>query len=191
MTMTMEELRRRGITTTMDEAVALFERVLRDLPETGPASASPTELAEWEIAELAAGGVDLAPLRPDDVDPRARTAARFAALLSQSLTLQQASERLGVHPSRLRQRLAARTLYGIKVEDEWRVPAFQFDGDRLLPNLGPVMRRLPPDAHPLGIATWFMTPDPDLELDDGPASPRDWLRSGGDPAAIASPDLQL
>lgn len=191
MTITVEDLRRRGITLTPDEAVALFERVLRDLPEIGPVAGPTAELAEWEIAELAAGGVDLVSLSPDEPDPRARTAARYAALFGQSRTLTQAATRLGVTASRLRQRLAAGTLYGLKVSGTWRLPAFQFDGNQLVPNLGSVVQRLPRDAHPLGIATWFTTPDPDLEMDGRPVSPRDWLRGGGDPAAIVTPGLQL
>ena len=171
--------------------MALFEHVLRSLPEVGPVGEPAGELADWEVEELRAGGFDLSPVRPDEPDPRAHTVARYAALLSQSLTLAQAAERLGVDPSRLRQRLAAGTLYGIKLGEGWRLPLFQFDGDRLLPNLGRVVSRIPRDAHPLGIANWFERADPDLELNGEPVSPREWLRSGGDPDAITPPDLQV
>ena len=165
--------------------------MVRGLPEIPPVAEPARELADWEAAELTAGGFDLAPTRPGEPDPRARTAARYAALLATSLTAPEAARRLGVAPSRIRQRLGAGTLVGVKLDDEWRLPAFQFDGDRLVPNVGRVVRRLARDAHPLGIANWFDAPDPDLELDGEPVSPRAWLLSGGDPDAVTAPDLQL
>jgi hypothetical protein len=39
--------------------------------------------------------------------------------------------------------------------------------------------------HPLAVARWFATPDPDLSVDDVALSPRDWLLAGGDPEAVA------
>ena len=60
------------------------------------------------------------------------------------------------------------------------------DGDTVLPGLASVVARLDPSLHPPGVFRWFVTPDPDLELDQTPVSPRDWLRLGNDPAPVAA-----
>ena len=85
----------------------------------------------------------------------------------------------------MRQRLAARTLFGIRRNDGWRIPVFQFAGDMLLPGVGAVLARLPADLHPMVVFRWFHAPDPDLTLDGLPRSPRDWLRLGNDPERVA------
>jgi hypothetical protein len=191
MAITAEALRRRGIDLTPEDCLHLLEEAILQLPEVGVSGSATDELADWEVEELRAGGLDLSPPRPDELDPLAATAAQYAALLGASLTVSQAARRLGVDPSRLRQRLAARTLFGIKLSDGWRLPLFQFDGDRLIPGLASVLPRLPRDRHPLAIITWFESPDADLEIDDRPVSPRDWLRSGGDPTAVVPPRPQV
>ena len=50
--------------------------------------------------------------------------------------------------SRIRQRLAARALYGIKVRDGWRLPVFQFDGAAVVPGLSTVFSRFDMELHP-------------------------------------------
>jgi hypothetical protein len=92
-----------------------------------------------------------------------------------------------VDPSRVRQRLAAGTAYGIRVEGRWRLPRFQFtdDGRRLVPGFGKIAPRLT-ELHPLDMATWFTTPQSDLVLGVADAeeiavSPRQWLLGGGEP----------
>ncbi len=96
---------------------------------------------------------------------------------------------LGVDDSRVRQRLTKRSLYGIKLPDGWRLPAFQFDParpGRLVPGIGRVLPRLDPALHPVAVYRWFTLPNVDLVLDDTPVSPLDWLRSGGDPTEVAA-----
>ncbi|MGH9362660.1 MAG: hypothetical protein ACRD2T_12165 [Thermoanaerobaculia bacterium] len=106
------------------------------------------------------------------------------------MTAAEAAKRLGVDPSRIRQRLTSRapTLFGIRLESGWVVPEFQFDGDTLLPGLGEVVARLDPELHPIAIFRWFTTPNPDLVGGPGKEralSPRDWLRLGLPVAAVA------
>lgn len=86
----------------------------------------------------------------------------------------------------MRQRLAARTLYGIKRGRDWLLPAFQFTEAGAVPQLGAVLPRLQPDLHPVAVANWFTQPSPDLLLEGEPVSPRDWLRSGGAPGPVAA-----
>ena len=178
-------LRRAGITLSPARFEALVEEVIAELPAVA-LTAGATDLTPEERAALERGGLDLSPPGPDEGDPVARAAAAFAALVASSLSVQEAAHRLGVDGSRIRQRLATRTLYGITRSDGWRIPIFQFDGDQLLPGLAAVLARLDASLHPLAVFRWFTTPDPDLVVDQRPVSPRDWLRLGNDPAPVAA-----
>lgn len=120
-----------------------------------------------------------------------RTVARMTALLADSVSVERVAERLGVHPSRVRQMLGERSLYGIKAGSEWRIPSFQFLGKRLVTNLGPVIRATPENLHPIALHNWFTRPDQALSIDDTALSPRDWLESGGDPARPAAIAAEL
>jgi hypothetical protein len=106
----------------------------------------------------------------------------MTAMLADSLSVDVVAQRLSVHPSRVRQMLGDRSLYGVKSGPEWRIPAFQFAGNRLVNNLGPVIRATPGNLHPIALQNWFTQPDQALSIDDTAFSPRDWLESGGDPA---------
>jgi hypothetical protein len=102
----------------------------------------------------------------------------------------QAAANLNVDPSRIRQRLAARTLFGVRVEGSWRLPRFQFtdDGAHLVPGFGTIAPDLA-DLHPLDVAVWFTTPHADLVVsvsddEEVAVSPRDWLLAGGHPEQL-------
>lgn len=151
------------------------------------------ELTAAEIDVLRAGGFDPEPRAESPLDPLARTAAEYAALLKTSLTAREAAERLGVDVSRIRQRLAERSLYGFRHDGKWHIPIWQFVDHGLLPNLGAVVARLDADLHPVAVTRWFLTPDPDLVTNtvDRPLSPRDWLLAGfpAEPVALLTGDL--
>jgi hypothetical protein len=145
------------------------------------------DLTPEEVAALARGGVDPAWRGSDATDPVVRTAAEYAALLASSLTVEQVAGLLGVDSSRVRHRLADRTLCGIKERSGWRLPAFQFASARLVPGIDRVLPLLPTDLHPLAVVGWFTRPNPDL-LDDNeetPMRPLDWLSTGRDPDRVA------
>ena len=114
-----------------------------------------------------------------------RTAAEYVAVLASSLTVSEAAQHLGVDGSRVRQRLAAHTLYGIKQPSGWRLPRFQFAHSGLLPGFERVGPRLV-DIHPVSVVRWFNRPHGDLTLDDEPVSPRAWLELGLDPDRVAA-----
>jgi hypothetical protein len=107
--------------------------------------------------------------------------------LHDSYTAEQAADLLGVNASRIRQRLGgpSRTLYGIKPGKEWRIPKFQFEGRRLIPGIERVVERLAAGLHPVAVYRWFLTPIPDLTVDETPTSPLDWLRLGNPPEVVA------
>lgn len=152
-----------------------------------------SDLTPEEVAALEEGGFNLDPPEPGPDDPLARAAADYAALLHTALTTSEAAERLGVDPSRIRQRLTAQPpgLYGIRLDAEWRIPVFQFEGNRVLPGWAQLLAQLSPDVHPVAFHRWLTLPHSDLlyvEEDDGqakPVSPRDWLRAGYPSDAVA------
>jgi uncharacterized protein YifE (UPF0438 family) len=142
------------------------------------------DLTEAEVAVLKKGGFALEPLDLGVEDPLVQTAAELTALLRESLSTAAAAERLGVEPSRIRQRLTSQppTLYGIRLESGWVVPEFQLDGSKLIPGIADVVARLDPELHPVSVFRWFTGPSPDLAFEQNEEartlSPREWLRLG-------------
>ncbi len=185
MTISAAALERVGIRVSPDELEEMLLDVVTHMLPVSAGIDPRHELTPLEAAALARGGFDIAPVGHDRADPIGRTAAAYAALLATSLTVAEAAQVLGVDASRVRQRLAARTLYGIKTRGGWRLPRFQFDADGALAGVELVLPHVDPDLHPLALAGWFDMPNVDLLLDDEPVSPRDWLRSGGHTAVVA------
>jgi hypothetical protein len=111
--------------------------------------------------------------------PRAHTVATYKRLLTESLSVEEAAKRLGVDGSRIRQRLATRTLYGIKLDHNWYLPKFQFDGKELVPGITEVLAKLPEDLSPVAVYRWFTTANPDLLDQEGePLTPLRALQTG-------------
>jgi len=141
-----------------------------------------------EETALTRGGVE--PVSAEELRlVEGRAAAAYQELREQSLSVEDAADRLGVNSSRVRQRLAARSLYGVKDGNAWRLPAFQFVTEGLVPGIEVVLRRLPPEVSPLAVARWLVTPNPDLTTrddDEHPLSPRQWLLEGHPPEAAAA-----
>jgi hypothetical protein len=189
-----QDLERIGISLPPDEFERLVTEVVHRMPPARSGRAASPDLDAETRALLERGGLTFAPLPDERQSPLARTAAKNAVLLATARTVAEAASLLGVNPSRVRQRLGQRTLYGIKTARGWRLSAFQFDldqPDRLVPGIGRVLAALPADLHPVAIYNWFTLPDPDLTWQGEPLSPLDWLRSGGDlePAAAIAADL--
>jgi len=167
----------------IDVPAQRFDRMVRAAVEQLAATLRGTareELTPAEASVLEAGGFDLSARTKQGEDPVARAAAVHAALLQTALTTREAAARLDVHPSRIRQRLRDRTIYGMRAESEWRIPTFQFEGDRLLPAVAEVFPEIDPDFHPAAVYRWFTSPSPDLhdeELEED-LSPRAWLATG-------------
>jgi hypothetical protein len=153
----------------------------------GPAVVQPaSQFSEAERWALDAGGIDLMPRRARDPDPRLETAARFAALIADSEDVTEVAERLGVTRARIRQRALERSLLAIREDDEWRFPRAQFSNGAPIRGLPAVSVALPLDLHPVAAWRFLAEPNGDLELDDHPVSPLDWLRSGGSPDPVVA-----
>ncbi|MGH2356278.1 MAG: DNA-binding protein [Chloroflexota bacterium] len=166
----------------LDRLIA--EAVSAVLP--GAALGAGSELTPEEVAALERGGLRPAPPPEGVRRVLARSAAEYAALIGSAYTVAETAHLLGIDGSRIRHRLAAHTLYGVKHTGSWRLPRFQFDGDRLVPGIEHIFPSLEPGMHPLAITRWFTAPDPDLALDGIALSPRDWLLAGGDPQMVAA-----
>jgi hypothetical protein len=84
-----------------------------------------------------------------------------------------------VDPSRIRQRVRERSLYGVEYDGERRLPRFQCERRKVIPGLSEVLAELPGRLSPLDVTEWFLSPNPDLEIADRdePISPREWLLS--------------
>lgn len=136
-------------------------------------------------AALTDVGLDLDASDEHEVDGRARSVAAQAVLRDSALSVADAAARLGIDGSRVRHQLAANQLAGWKERGEWRLPAWQFAGDAVLPGLRAVLAELPDDQPPLVIAAFMSTPQRELIIHDEPVSPRSWLLAGGDPARVA------
>ena len=186
---TAEALQEAGISISAEELDRRVAEAIRELVTHRPTVDPRTEFTPEEHAVLVEGGFDLSPLRPSDINPELRAAEQYAALLATSLTVREAAQRLGVDGSRIRQRLLARQMFGIRRPTGWLLPMFQFDGNRLVPGIERVLSHLNPHVHPLAVVHWFVRPHPDLcrpgDVDETPMSPRDWLLSGGNPELVA------
>jgi hypothetical protein len=118
---------------------------------------------------------------------RARKASLNAwfHLFRSALPTSQAAELLGVHVSRIRQRIKERTLLALEDGGELRVPALQFEDSLEVPGLRKVLPVIPIEVKPLDVLSWFTTPTTELEDRHGrPRSPREFLLETGEAEAV-------
>jgi len=182
--------------TRLDVPVALYRQARRLLLENEPLRArssdvmSPSHaLSAGELDALASVGLTSERWKEEGAsDPLAQSIADFMALLETSFSTSQAAKYLKVDASRVRQRLRERSIYGIEYDGQKRLPRFQFERRKVIPGLADVLRALPPGMSPLDVAEWFLSPNPDLDLEGrrAPASPREWLLSGRSVAAVVA-----
>jgi hypothetical protein len=168
------------------DATRLYEearrRLLKNEPLRGEAGASAARtLSIGELNALNAVGLATEPFEQGTAqDPLTQSIADYMALLETSYSTAQAAKYLKVDASRVRQRLREHSLFGIDYEGEKRLPRFQFERQHVIPGMREVLAALPKDLNPLDVAEWFLSPNPDLEIDaqETPLSPREWLLQG-------------
>lgn len=151
-------------------------------------AASGRELTEAENRLLDHGGF------PAPVDDGAQSssvdistlAQDYARMCVEALSTTEAAALLHVQPSRIRQRLAARTLLGLAKDDRWVLPRFQFSGGKPVPGIGRVLQVLDEALHPVTVERFFATPQPELYAEEvgRPLTPREWLQAGYDPESV-------
>lgn len=108
----------------------------------------------------------------------------FLDLVRQSDTPNEVAAKLGLDPSRIRQRIRQGSLLAIELNDEKRVPRFQFEGDIEVPGQGKIAKTVVRKMTPLAFALWFTSPSLDLGETGTPVSPRYWLLQTGDVAPV-------
>ena len=135
---------------------------------------------------LHAGGLALAKRRRNEPDPIGEAAARYAAILADSEDVAKVAARCRTRARVTPSRAAERTLLAIREDDEWRFPRAQFDAGAPIRGLPAVSLALPPDLHPVAVWTFLREPTTDLSVGDRPASPLEWLRSGGAAEPVAA-----
>lgn len=171
------------------ERLRLAERVFVEagftslLPSLYPINAT---LPEAEAHALAQVGLKRTPrTRANATKSRASYVTTFLDLFHKSDTSAELAAKLGLDPSRIRQRIRDRSLLSLELNGERRVPRFQFEGKVEVPGLSKVLAATA-NLSPVAFAMWFLTPTPDLELEpDGtPTSPREWLLRTGDIDAV-------
>ena len=186
MAVTVNELRRIGIDHSPEEFDAIVRRVVATLPSVGMHATSANELTQAEAEALARGGFVLERRDYGLSDPYLRGIAMYATLIASSLSVAEAAVLLHVDESRVRQRLAKRTLYGVKLDNTWHLPTFQFDDGRLIHGFDRVVAALDPTLSPVAVYQWFTSPDGDFRINGVPVSPREWLLRGEDPEPLAA-----
>lgn len=183
MTVALENaLAKAGLRVDAEEFLRLLEDAARKVSPPHPRPAEYFSPAQRQA--LADVGLDLAAYREDEPDPRARTVAAHAVLAETAYSVADAARHLEVDTSRIRHRLAAGRLTGWK-DQGWRLPAWQFTANGVLPGLDVVLRGLPADQPPLVVAAFMNTPQPDLVINGKSVTPRDWLLAYGDPKPVA------
>jgi hypothetical protein len=169
-----------------EDATRLYEearrRLLKNEPLRGESGESAGRtLSVGELDALKAVGLTTAPFNEGAArDPLTQSIADYMALLETSYSTRQAAKYLKVDASRVRQRLREHSLFGIDYDGEKRLPRFQFERAQVIPGLREVLAALPKALNPLDVAEWFLSANPDLEIDEQetPLSPREWLLKG-------------
>jgi hypothetical protein len=177
-----------------EDATRLYEearrRLLKNEPLRGEAGESAASaLSAGELDALKAVGLSVTSWGGGaKQDPLKQSIADYMALLETSYSTTQAAKYLKVDASRVRQRLRENSLFGIDYDGEKRLPRFQFERAQVIPGLREVLAALPEGLNPLDVAEWFLSPNPDLDIDaqDAPLSPREWLLKGHSTQAVVA-----
>lgn len=126
-------------------------------------------------------------------DPAAAAAARLdrdrrmCVLVSRSLSVTEAAERLGVSSPRIRQRLTDGTLWAFSSgAGRLLLPPAQFTATGAVPHLEKVIPLLATDLHPLTVQALLTQPQPTLTVEGRPTSIARWLTG----SAGTGPDIE-
>ncbi|QTJ64409.1 DNA-binding protein [Rhodococcus sp. ZPP] len=136
------------------------------------------QLSDHDAALYDAAGFTEDPLAP--AAAAAERERRMRELTASAKTVEEVARLLGVSTSRIRQRAGTGSVWTIKVGNKLLLPAVQFTGAAMVPNLDRILTALPDGLHPLALERALTDPRADLALDGRPVSVIDWLASGGD-----------
>lgn len=161
---------------SVDAVLAVLEKALTDT--------NLSEVTKAEKAAFAAAGIQLADSSLETASTIIAGAATSQRLYDSALTVEQAAQKLGVTPGRIRQRISAGVLAVVRRREGYLLPAWQFYDEGVVPHLKQVLS-VADDVHPVTLQGFMTTPNPDLELDGDIVSPRGWLITGGKPDRVA------
>jgi len=115
--------------------------------------------------------------------------ADYARLVENGLTTEQVGATLHLSVAAVRKRIAEHTLWAIKDNGRWLLPALQFDEDGLIQGMERIIRLVSVGIHPLSVCGLLTCPQAELSQGGAPVSLVEWLRAGGD-ITIAVPVVQ-
>ena len=178
----MNYLASRGLNETSPEALNESLRIVLESMKPLAYGDSSSGLTAEEQAELREGGITLE--ATPGADPLAETAVKYAAIVTRSLSTEDARLRLKISASRVRQLIADRSLYSFLIDGKRYIPDFQFGPkNKLISNIARINKALNPQIHPVEVYNWLHLPNVDLFLGDdmdATVSPLDWLNDGRD-----------
>ena len=154
-------------------------------------ASDPRALSLHDRAVLTAVGVPAADLNRQPSQGLVDHAARLLQENSRALTAAAAAERLGRSVIRIRGAIADGSLYGVKVGRSWLVPLWQLEQAHPLPHLRKIIAAIPEGTSAVTLERVMTQPNDELYVDGLPASPRDWLLAGKEPAAVVDIVRQL
>jgi hypothetical protein len=163
-----------------DITITDFVAALKVLPALRPWAASLTE----DEARLL-DGADFAEDRDAFLAAGTEVAGQVAHLAVTAFSAEEVAVGLGVSASRVRQKRLAGELWAIPDGQSWVFPVLQFETStnggpsRQVRGLDQVFKAMPAGLHPVAVAGFLRTPQPDL-FHDRPMTPVEWLRNGGD-----------
>ncbi len=165
-----------------------FVAALRTLPAVRPWAST---LSEGEARLL-----DDADFREDPqayIRAAADIAGHLGHLAVTACTPAEVETILGITASRVRQKRLARELWAIPDGQSWLFPVAQFETNpetgllfRQVRGLADVFKALPADLHPVAVAGFLQTPQPELSRAGRDQAPLEWLRDGGPVEAVIS-----
>jgi hypothetical protein len=173
------DLGRADISVADNLGPAVLAAALKTLPARRPSAAA---LSEAETRLLDSAGLGEEPGAYAEVvgDILAHT----ARLILTAYTEAEVADGLKLEISDVVGRRLARTLWAIDDDGAWVYPVPQFkqfgDSLKLIPGFDQVFPALPEDLHPVVVAGFLLTPQPDLWINDEPTTVQDWLVLGGD-----------
>jgi hypothetical protein len=107
--------------------------------------------------------------------------ATFEVAVGGHLTVADTVALLGVSRQAIHQRIARGSLVAMDVAGQTLLPPYQFDGDRVRPEVGRAARLLAPaELSDVSVVSWFATGQPELEGE----TPAGWLAAGRDAARV-------
>lgn len=160
-------------------------QILTDLTESAAEPEPNHAFTEAQQEALAGSGSLVIEMPP--VSRRASVRTKLAArqVLDGALTVAQVAQKLGVTESRVRQRVAQRSLYSVRSAHGTVFPVFQFEDEGTIPGWDEVAPHFPADAHLVSVTRFMDATHEDLDVDGDVVSPREWLASGGSAEAVA------